>query len=97
MAQDKVALVAGTVLLRVMPMEALAPVAERLSEPAQVEEFLWDNFEDIGAAQYMVIVAERSPELRQLLLQNFTAYSVTAAEWIRSLLPVEASGETAPI
>lgn len=84
LAADRVACTAGTVLVNIMPTAALQHVAERLSSREQVEEFLWDEPDE--AAQYIVAVAKRSPELRPVLVKNFTDHSTFGAEWILALL-----------
>ena len=80
------ACVAGNVLLRVMPTESLVHVANRLCEADVVEEFLLNHFENIVVVQYLVILCERSPELRGAIVAKYDAHSDQASMWIRELL-----------
>ena len=65
---------AGTILLKAMPNEALVHVADRLCEADVVEEFLGEDFENIAVAQYLFIIAGRSPELRLTIVTKYDAY-----------------------
>ena len=78
--------VAGDVLLRVMPTESLACVANRLCEVDVVEEFLLYHYESKVVVQYLVILCERSPELRGVIVAKYDAHSVQASMWIREQL-----------
>ena len=78
--------VAGDVLLRVMPPESLACVANRLCEVDVIEECLLYYFESKVVAQYLGILCERSPELRGAIVAKYDAHSDQASMWIRELL-----------
>ena len=85
LTRNESAAMAGVVLLKIMSRDALKPVAERLCEPAIIEDFLWDDFVHVAAQNYIVIIGGRCADLRQLFLTRFSAHSERGADWIHEL------------